>query len=79
MLVATNPQHFGRLGELNTAEALGAALYLLGRPAQARGLLDGFAGGRALFEVNQERLERYASRATPEEVLAAEQALFAPS
>jgi len=76
MLVATNPQHFGRLGELNTAEALAAALYLLGRREQARALLEGFAGGRTFFEVNEERLDRYASRSGPEGVLAEERTLF---
>ena len=78
MLVATNPQHFGRLGELNTAEALAAALFVLGRPEQARALLRGFAGGETFFEVNRERLRRYASGGTPAEVVAAERALFDP-
>lgn len=78
LLVATNPQHFGRVGELNTAEALGAALYLLGRPEEAEALLQGFAGGRAFLEVNRPRLERYRRARTPDEVRAAERALFGP-
>lgn len=78
LLIATNPQHYGRVGELNTAEALGAALYLLGRPAEAEELLDGFAGGRAFFEVNRPRLDRYRRARSSEEVRGAERALFGP-
>jgi len=79
MLLAANPQHFGRLGELNTAEALAAALFLVGRLAQAHALLAGFAGGRAFFEVNRERLEHYAAASSPEELLREERAAFARS
>ena len=76
MLVATNPQHFGRVGELNTAEALAAALHLLGRPAEARRLLDGFAGGAAFLDVNHERLARYERAGSPEQLVREERALF---
>jgi pre-rRNA-processing protein TSR3 len=76
MLLAANPQHFGRVGELNTAEALAAALCVLGQGAEARRLLEGFAGGRAFFELNRERLERYARAASADELLREERALF---
>ena len=79
LLVATNPQHFGRIGELNTAEALGAALYLLDRREEAKELLAGFAGGEAFFEVNRDRLERYRRARTSEEIREAERALFGPA
>lgn len=76
LLVATNPQHFGRIGELNTVEALGAALYLLDHRSEAEELVQGFAGGTAFLEVNRERLERYRLARTPDEVRAVERALF---
>ena len=76
MLVAANPQHFGRLGELNTVEALAATVYLLGRPQEAAELLAGFAGGPTFLEVNRERLERYARAGSPEEIVQAERELF---
>jgi len=79
MLVAGNPQHFGRLGELNTAEALAAALHLVGRPDEAHELLAGFAGGPAFLELNRERLERYARASSPEALVREERALFARS
>ena len=78
MLIATNPQHFGRPGELNTAEALAAALVLLGRPREAETLLGSFAGGPAFLEVNRERLDRYARARSPEEITVAERLAFAP-
>jgi len=76
MLLAGNPQHFGRLGELNTAEALAAALAVWGREAEARRLLEGFAGGEAFLAINRRRIERYRSAGSAEEVLRAERELF---
>ncbi len=76
LLVATNPQHYGRVGELNTAEALGAALAILGHEDEGRALLDGFAGGRSFFEVNRERIRAYEEAGDPDAVLRAERTLF---
>ncbi len=78
MLLAGNPQHFGRLGELNTAEALAAGLWVLGASTAARQLLAGFAGGPAFLEMNAERLGRYVRAATPERIVDEERALFGP-
>ncbi len=75
-LFAANPQHYGRLGELNTVEALSASLYLLGYPDEAQALLGGFRGGLALFEVNASAFAAYTAAASPAEVLAAERLLF---
>lgn len=79
LLIATNPQHFGNVTELTTAEAFGAALFVLGEAGPARALLDGFAGGPAFFEVNAALLRRYAEATLPEGVLAAESAAFSGS
>lgn len=76
LLVAGNPQHFGRLAELNTAEAFAAALWVLGEPERARSLLGPFAGGPGFFELNREPLERYASAADADAVRAAEAEFF---
>jgi pre-rRNA-processing protein TSR3 len=59
-LIATNPQHFGRLTELNTAEALAAAVWILGAPEQARRLLAGLRGGTAFFDINGAALTAFA-------------------
>ena|SRR5579863_1705345 len=76
LLIAANPQHYGRLAELNTVEAFGAALYVLGRTDQARTLLESFHGGPAFLELNQERFARYAEADSSSAIEAAEAALF---
>ena len=75
-LMATNPQHFGRIGELNTAEALAAALFVVGYETASIRLLEGFAGGRSFFEVNRTRFDAYRGRRDPAEMRAAERELF---
>ncbi len=76
ILVAANPQHYGRLTELNTVEALAAAAYLLGRPGQALRLLEGFRGGPQFLELNRDRLDAYVAAADAEAVRSVERDLF---
>jgi pre-rRNA-processing protein TSR3 len=77
-LLAANPQHYGRISELNTAEALAAALVVLGARPQAARLLEGLRGGEAFFTLNAERLLAYERAGDREQVLAAERGLFSP-
>jgi pre-rRNA-processing protein TSR3 len=76
MLIATNPQHYGRPAQLTTVEAFAAALAVLGRVDDARGILEGFSGGDQFLEVNRDRLERYRSAGDGAGILDAERALF---
>jgi pre-rRNA-processing protein TSR3 len=76
ILVATNPQHYGRLAQLNTVEALAAALYLVGRAAQAAELLEGFSGAESFLRVNQERFDAYTAAGDADAVRTAERQLF---
>ncbi|HEY6238318.1 MAG TPA: DUF367 domain-containing protein, partial [Thermoplasmata archaeon] len=76
ILIAANPQHFGRVAELNTVEALSAALYLLGRVEEATELLEGFRGGPSFLDVNAARLAAYADQPDPDAVRAVERRLF---
>jgi pre-rRNA-processing protein TSR3 len=76
ILVAANPQHYGRLTELNTVEALSAAVYLLGYPVQAARLLEGFRGGPQFLEINRARLQAYAGAVDSDAVRAVERTLF---
>jgi pre-rRNA-processing protein TSR3 len=75
-LVATNPQHYGRVAQLNTAEALCAALYVVGWVEEAGRLMEGFSGGDEFLSVNRERLDRYRNSVGPSGVMSAERALF---
>jgi pre-rRNA-processing protein TSR3 len=76
ILIATNPQHYGRLAQLNTVEALAAALFLVGRPEEAAQLLQGFRGSESFLSVNQERLDSYVREENAEGIRSAERRLF---
>jgi pre-rRNA-processing protein TSR3 len=75
-LLAANPQHYGRLAELNTVEALAATLHLLGEAPRARALLEGFSGGPGFFTINAEALAAYSAATNADEVRAAERRRF---
>lgn len=60
-LVAANPVNFGTPFQLNTAEALAGALYIMGFPERASGLLEYFSWGETFLELNAEPLDRYAA------------------
>jgi len=76
VLVAANPQHYGRVAQLSTVEAFCAALYILGRAQEAQKVITGFAGGPEFLEINRERLDQYRDAVGPSEVLIAEKELF---
>ena len=76
LLLAANAQHYGRLAELNTAEALGAALFVLGEPDRARTVLDVFPGGDSFEALNAALLRAYAGCGSAEAVVAAEAEFF---
>jgi len=59
-LIAVNPTNFGRPWKLNTAEALAAALYIVGLKKEAEEIMDKFKWGEHFFNVNMSYLEAYA-------------------
>ena len=73
-LVAANPQHHGRLGELNTAEALAASLVLLGERGRAGRLLGPFPGGPTFFDLNAAAFAAYARAPDAHAIIALETA-----
>lgn len=76
ILIATNPQHYGRPAQLNTVEALAAALVLLGDREEAARLLEGFRGSGSFLAVNADRLAEYARGRDGDGIRAAERRLF---
>jgi len=58
-LVPANPTNFGHPRELSTAEALSAALYILGERELAEELMSKFKWGSVFLEMNRELLEDY--------------------
>jgi pre-rRNA-processing protein TSR3 len=73
-LVAANPVNYGRPYELTTAEALGAALYILGEPQRAQELLSKFKWGPTFLALNAAPLAEYAKASTVADTLACESA-----
>ena len=76
-LVAANPVNFGTPFRLNTAEAVAAALVVLGERARAERLLEPFAWGPTFLELNAEPLRRYADCADSTEVVAVQEEYLA--
>lgn len=75
-LLAANPQHYGRLGELNTAEALGAAVFLtLGKEA-AEAYFDRLPGRLGFLRLNEGPLRDYSTLSDPDQVAAVERSYF---
>ncbi|MDI6654649.1 MAG: DUF367 family protein [Candidatus Hydrothermarchaeota archaeon] len=57
LLIAANPVNYGKANILSTAEAIGAALYILGYEEEARKILSKFKWGPTFFELNIELLK----------------------
>lgn len=68
-LVAANPVNYGKVAKLSTAEALAAALYIIGDENRAIEILSKFKWGDAFINLNKERLERYKNADTQEEMI----------
>lgn len=68
-LVAANPVNYGKPLRLSSAEALAAALVILGEPGRARALLGSLPGGPTFLALNREPLERYAAARGSTEVV----------
>ncbi len=68
-LMAANPVNYARIGKLSTAEALSAALYIMGFRQRARELLSPFSWSRTFFDLNRELLQRYARASNEESIV----------
>ena len=69
LLFAANPVNWGRPQKLTTAEALAAALYIMGFREQAELVLGKFNWGEQFFVLNREPLDRYSQAETSGEVV----------
>ncbi|MGC8565119.1 MAG: DUF367 family protein [Thermoplasmata archaeon] len=58
-LIPGNPVNFGHPGMLSTAEALAAALYIMGEEDQALQIMGKFSWGHTFIETNIELLRSY--------------------
>ena len=69
LLLAANPVNWGKPSKLTTAEALSAALYLVGEERQSRSLLAAFSWGEQFFVLNKEPLDAYRSASSSAELV----------
>ncbi len=68
-LVAANTVNFGKPTKLNTLEAIGSALWILGEMEGAEKVFQSEKYGKNFIELNYERLERYAKAKNAQEVI----------
>lgn len=76
-LIAANTVNYGHPWKLNTAEALAAALVIVGMDADAVSTLRPFAWGKEFFRLNAEALQGYAAAKTCQGVRAYQDAYLA--
>jgi pre-rRNA-processing protein TSR3 len=68
-LVAANPVNFGKPTKLTTAEALAAALYIVGERSKALNILSKFKWGKTFMSLNEELLTLYAQAESSSDII----------
>ncbi len=68
-LIAANPVNFGKPTKLSTAEALAAALYILGEKSKALNILSKFSWGRTFMDLNSELLNAYSHAESSSDII----------
>lgn len=71
LLWAANPVNYGKPLTLSTAEALAAAVHILGDAEQARSMMSKFGWGEVFLKLNENPLADYAAASTSREVVEA--------
>jgi pre-rRNA-processing protein TSR3 len=68
-LVAGNPINYGRVSLLSSAEAVAAALYIVGYTEESLKILSLFKWGKTFLDLNRELLEAYSRASSVDDVL----------
>ena len=68
-VVAVNPVNYGKPFKLTTLEAFAAALYIIGKPDQAREILKIYNWGSNFLELNKQPLEDYRKAKSSKEII----------
>ena len=76
LLLAGNPTNYGKRGKLSTAEALAAALEIMGYKIFAQKIVGLFGWGKTFFDLNSEPLAEYSRATGEEEIKRIEQEFF---
>lgn len=75
-LVAGNPTNYGKIGLLSSAEAVAAALYILGEKQAAGKILSLWKWGPTFLTLNRDPLEGYAGAADEDGMKSIEHSFF---
>jgi pre-rRNA-processing protein TSR3 len=75
-ILAANPTNYAKLGKLSSAEALAAAMYILGDKQVTAEIMNKFKWGHTFLELNADLLEDYSNAESEEQVKQVEQAYF---
>jgi pre-rRNA-processing protein TSR3 len=67
-ILAANPTNYAKLGKLSSAEALAAAMYILGDKQTATEIMNKFKWGHTFLELNANLLEDYSNAETEEQM-----------
>jgi len=78
LMVAANPISFGKLMRLSTAEAIAAALFIMGHRDRCQRIMGRFRFGETFLQLNKEPLEAYAACTSMDEIEAEEDSFFPP-
>lgn len=76
LIVPANPVNFGKPGKLGSAEALSAALYIMGFKDHAALIMSKFKWGPNFIEMNRELLEDYSGCTSRENVIGVQDSYF---
>ncbi len=76
VLIAANPVNYGKPTKLTTAEAMAAALYILGHREQSKLVLSKFKWGPQFTGLNENLLNDYRECQSSDEVLAVQKEYF---
>jgi pre-rRNA-processing protein TSR3 len=76
MLIAANPVNYGKPTKLTTAEALSAALYILGHIKQSKEVMNKFKWGPQFITLNENLLNDYSNCQNPREVIKVQSEYF---
>ena len=76
LLIPANPINYGKVSKLSTAEALAAALYILGFKEKAVKLMSRFKWGEHFLQLNSSLLEDYSRAKDSREVVEIQREYF---
>jgi len=68
-LLAGNPVNYSKTGKLTTAEAIAAALYIIGLGDLANSILNKFKWGHTFYDLNQDLLMDYSKASHHDEIV----------